>query len=71
MQGDVWVAPGGIFGAGVIGENIINAWVQKKSIVPGFWTHQWHPIQFMLVFDNFGVKCTCKEHAKNMIIALK
>ena len=30
MQGDVWVAPGGIFGAGVIGENIINAWVQKN-----------------------------------------
>ena len=30
MQGNVWVAPGGIVGATDIGENIINAWVQTK-----------------------------------------
>ena len=30
MKGNVWVAPGGIVGANVIGENIRNSWVQTK-----------------------------------------
>jgi hypothetical protein len=28
----------------------------QSETMPGLWTHEWHPITFSLVFDNFGVK---------------
>ena len=29
---------------------------QQSKLIPGFWTHDWRPVQFTLVVDNFGVK---------------
>ena len=31
-------------------------------MVPEFWTHNWRPVQFTLVVDNFGVKYVREEH---------
>ncbi|KAL7476278.1 hypothetical protein ACHAW6_002152 [Cyclotella cf. meneghiniana] len=28
----------------------------QSKLVPGLWTHEWCPIQFTLVVDDFGVK---------------
>ena len=28
----------------------------KLKLVPGLWKHDWRPIQFTLVVDDFGVK---------------
>ena len=39
-----------------------NGYRQSK-LVPGLWKHDWRPIQFTLVVDNFGVKYMGKEHA--------
>ena len=39
--------------------------------MPGFWTHQWQPIQFTLEVDDFGVKYTGKEHANHLMSAMK
>ena len=40
----------------------INGYFQSK-LVPGLWKHEWRPIQFTLVVDDFGVKYVGKEHA--------
>ena len=31
-------------------------------MVPGFWTHDWRPVQFTLAVENFGVKYVGEEH---------
>ena len=28
----------------------------QSKLVPGLWKHEWRPVQFTLVVDNFGVK---------------
>ncbi|KAL7535731.1 hypothetical protein ACHAXR_006701 [Thalassiosira sp. AJA248-18] len=39
-----------------------NGYCQTK-LVPGLWKHDWRPIQFTLVVNDFGVKYIGKEHA--------
>eukprot|EP00957_Ditylum_brightwellii_P119959 9154968-Ditylum_brightwellii.AAC.1 len=41
------------------------------TYTPGLWHHQWQPITFALVVDNFGVKIKGKEHGKHLIQALR
>ena len=38
---------------------------------PGLWRHVSHPIPFTLVVDDFGVKYVGKNHADNLVNALK
>ena len=35
------------------------------------WKHQWRPILFFLVVDNFGIKYVGKKHADHLISAIK
>ncbi len=47
--------------AGIIVQNLLNkclckAGYRQSTITPGYWRHNWHPISFTLVVDNFGVK---------------
>ena len=35
-------------------------------MVPVFWTHNWRPVQFTLVVDNFGVKYVGEEYALHL-----
>ena len=37
----------------------------------GLWTHEWRPICFSLVVDDFSVKYVGEEHADHLIAALK
>jgi hypothetical protein len=37
----------------------------------GLWRHEWHPITFTLIVDNFGVKYVGKEHADHLIAHIK
>ena len=37
---------------------------------PGLWFHEWRPIQFSLVVDDFGVKYVGEENAKHLVNAL-
>ena len=39
-------------------------------MTPGLWTHEWHPICFTLVVDNFRVKRVGDEHAAHPQAAL-
>ena len=36
---------------------------RQSKLVPVFWTHNWIPVQFTLVVDDFGVKYVGKKHA--------
>ena len=38
---------------------------------PGLWRHEWRPITFTLVVDNFGVKYVGKEHADHLTECIK
>ncbi len=40
---------------------------KQSTFTPGFWTHEWRPISFSLVVDDFGVKYIGKEHADHLI----
>ena len=47
--------------AGLIAQELLEERLNKEGyrqsmIVPGLWTHDWRPIQFTLVVDDFGVK---------------
>ena len=47
-------------------------WVYRQSkLVPGLWKHDWRPIQFTLVVNDFGVKYVSKEHALRLKAILK
>jgi hypothetical protein len=39
--------------------------------MPGLWRHEWRPITFTLVVDNFGVKYVGKEHTDHLIACIK
>ena len=61
--------------AGLIAQELLEKRLNKfgyrqSEIIPGFWTHDWRPIAFSLVVDDFGVKYVGKEHAEHLISAL-
>ena len=44
---------------------------KQSDVTPGLWTHEWRPICFSLVVDDFGVKYVGEEHAAHLVVALK
>ncbi|KAL7487504.1 hypothetical protein ACHAW6_013083, partial [Cyclotella cf. meneghiniana] len=58
--------------ANVILEKCLNTHRYHQSkLVPGLWTHDWRPIQFTLVVDNFGIKYVGKEHPQHLLTVLQ
>ncbi|KAL7482246.1 hypothetical protein ACHAW6_007925 [Cyclotella cf. meneghiniana] len=43
----------------------------QSKLVPGLWSHNWCPIQFTLVVDNFGIKYVGKEHPQHLLTVLQ
>ena len=39
----------------------------QSKITPGLWTHEWRPICFTLVVEDFGLKYVGKEHVDHLI----
>ena len=73
------VANKGMYGlpqAGLLANELLekrlnkNGYKQSK-LVPGLWKHDWRPIQFTLVVDDFGVKYDGKEHALHLKATLE
>jgi len=44
---------------------------RQSKICPGFWKHDWRPICFSLVVDDFGVKYVGAEHARHLMQAIE
>ena len=59
----------GLQQAGIIMQELLakrlkkHGYTQSKTM-PGLWTHEWRPITFSIVVDNFGVKYIGEEHAQ-------
>ena len=43
----------------------------QSKYIPGLWKHEWRPVQFTLVVDDFGVKYVGEEHALHLKEALE
>jgi hypothetical protein len=43
-----------------------HGYTQSKT-THGLWTHEWCPITFSLVIDNFGVKYIGEEHSHHLL----
>ena len=44
---------------------------KQSDVTPGLSTHEWRPIYFSLVVDDFGVKYVGEEHAAHLVAVLK
>ena len=61
--------------AGIIAQKLLEERLEKhdykqSDTTPGFWTHKWRPISFILIVDDFGVKYVGEEHANHLIAVL-
>ena len=58
--------------AGIIAQELLakrlkeHGYSQSKT-TPSLWKHEWHPIIFSLVVDDFGVKYVGEEHAEHLL----
>jgi len=62
--------------AGIIAQELLEERLQKagytqSKLTPGYWKHEWRPISFTLVVDDFGVKYIGKEQVTHLIKSLK
>ena len=74
-DGYVYVAvKRGMYGlpqSGILAQQLLEQRLNKHGYfqsnnTPGLWTHEWRPICFTLVVDDFGVKYEGKEHAEHL-----
>ncbi len=42
----------------------------QRKTTPGYWKHEWRPISFTLVVDNFGVKYVNKADVERLLSVL-
>ena len=61
--------------AGILAQNLLEkrlgkAGYHQSKFTPGYWTHEWRPISFTLVVDDFGVKYVGKEHAEHLLTTI-
>ena len=60
--------------AGILAQKLLEKRLKKKvyyqsMYTPGLWFHEWRPIQFSLVVDDFGVKYVGEENVKHLVNA--
>jgi hypothetical protein len=58
--------------AGIIAQELLTKQLQEhgyfqSEATPGLWTHEWCPIAFTLIVDDFGVKYVGEEHAEHLL----
>jgi hypothetical protein len=61
--------------AGIIAQDLLTKQLNKagyrqRKFKPGYWQHDWQPISFTLVVDNFGVKYVNKDNVEHLISSL-
>ena len=52
----------GILAQELLEKRLLTAEYVQSTITPGYWKHNWRPISFTLVVDNFGVKNRDTQH---------
>ena len=51
-------------------ERLNKAGYREAPTTPGLWRHDWRPIQFVLIVDDFGVEYVGKKHADHLLAVL-
>jgi hypothetical protein len=61
----------GIIAQELLEERLLKAGYRQSKVTPGYWKHDWRPISFTLVMDNFGIKYINKTDANHLIQTLQ
>jgi hypothetical protein len=57
----------GIIAQELLAKRLKEHGYNQSKTTPGLWTHEWHPITFSFVVNNFGVKYIREEHARHLL----
>ena len=60
----------GILPQELLTKRLLKAGYIQSAVTPGFWQHEWQPIIFTLVADDFGVKYINKTDAGHLLALL-
>ena len=72
MERAVWGLPqAGILAIKLLRQRLTPHGYYECINTPGLWRHEWRPITFTLVVDDFGVKYVGKEYANHLVASLK
>ncbi len=72
MERAVWGLPqAGILANKLLQKRLVPHRYYKCINTPGLWKHEWHPISFTLVVDDFGLKYVGKEHANHLVECIR
>ena len=68
LERAVWGLPqAGILANKLLRKRLAPHGYYECANTPGLWRHEWRPITFTLVVDDFGVKYVGKEHADHLV----
>jgi hypothetical protein len=67
QQGMYGLPQAGIIAQELLAKRLNEHGYSQSETTPGLWTHEWQPITFSLVVNNFGVKYIGKEHAQHLL----
>jgi hypothetical protein len=72
MRRAVWGLPqAGILANKLLRRRLLPHGYYECPNTPGLWKHEWRPISFTLVVDDFGVKYVGEEHVQHLIRCIK
>ena len=56
----------GLLANELLAERLAKHGYRQSKLIPGLWKHDWRPVTFTLVVDDFGVKYVGREHAEHL-----
>ena len=71
QQGMYGLPQAGIIAQEFLTEQLLKAGYCQSKVTPGYWKHDWRPISFTLVVDDFGVKYIHETDVNHLIQTLK
>ncbi len=71
QQGMYGLPQAGIIAQDLLTKRLHKAGYRQRKVTPGYWHHDWHPIRFTLVVDDFGVKYVNKDDVEHLISMLQ
>ena len=60
----------GIIAQELLEKRLLKAGYCQSKVTPGYWKHDWRPISFTLVVDDFGIKYINKTDVNHLIQTL-
>jgi hypothetical protein len=70
QQGMYGLPQAGIIAQDLLTKQLHKAGYQQSKVTPGYWHHEWCPISFTLVVDDFGMKYINKTDVDHLTSVL-